>query len=344
MTPAALLLFTALRFVSPLEGSQAVGPQWVEVTTDAAGVDRIEFTIDGVLAGVARKAPWRIAHDFGTALAPHTITAKLWANGYQASETATITTAALTAGASINVDLVEVPMRVHASHLLKPGDITVKENGIVQDVRAIKPERGPAHFMFVIDRSLSMGEGKLTATLRAVDAELHSLRPGDTAAVVLFNHNVSRPRPIAPGEKTAEIFGDVEPSGGTSLYDALASIAGKERTFVIVITDGGDRNSELTADAALRQISNRNTVVDAIVLGWRSDFLGRAAKNTGGEFVKASKETIGQALHDLIAEINSRYLLIYQSHGNGPGWRAIDIKPRSRDVAVLRARKGYFSE
>jgi hypothetical protein len=344
MTPAAVLLFTALKFVNPLEHSQVVGPQSVEVTTDAQNVDRVEFTIDGVLAGVARKAPWRIAYDFGTSLGTHKIGAKAWMNGYRASETATITTAALTAGETLNVDLVEVPMRVHAPAVVKPADLAVKENGVLQDVRDIRPERGAAHFFFVIDRSLSMGDGKLTASLNAVDSELHLLRPDDTASIILFNHNVARPRAIARGEKSAQVFGDVVPSGGTSLYDALASIVTSDRTYAIVITDGGDQNSEMSSDEALRRVSNTRTVVEAIILGERVGFLRQAANNTGGDVVRADRTTIDTALRDLIEEINSRYLLIYQSRGTKRGWRTIDIKPRRRDVAVLKARKGYFAE
>ena len=42
--------------------------------------------------------------------------------------------------------------------------------------------------------------------------------------------------------------------------------------------------------------------------------------------------------------INSRYQLVYQSHGNGSGWRSISITPRRRDIEILNARKGYFAE
>jgi hypothetical protein len=344
MTPAAALLFTALKFINPLEHSQVIGQQWVEVTTDAQNVDRVEFTIDGVLAGVARKAPWRIAYDFGTSLGTHKISAKAWMDGYRASEAATVTTAALTAGETLNVDLVEVPMRVHAPAVVKPADVVVKENRVVQEVRDIRPERGPAHFFFVVDRSLSMGDGKLTASLSAIDSELHLLRPDDTASVILFNHNVARPRTIARGEKTAQVFGDIVPSGGTSLFDALASIVTTDRTYAIVITDGGDQNSVMSSEEALRRVSNTRTVVEAIVLGARDNFLPQAANNTGGDVVRASRETVDSALRDLIEEINSRYLLIYQSHGTKRGWRTIDIRGRTREVAILKARKGYFAE
>jgi len=344
MTAAALLLFTALKFVNPLDGSQAIGVQWLEVTTDAQNVDRVEFTVDGVLAGVARKAPWRVTYDFGTSLATHKISAKAWMNGYKTSEEAAVTTAAMTAADTMNVDLVEVPMSIRAPQVVKPQDLVVKENGVTQEVRAVHPERGAAHFYFVVDRSLSMGDGKLTAALQAIDNELHLLRPTDTAAVVLFNHTVARPHSIARTEKMAQVFGDVVPSGGTSLYDALASIVTPDRTYAIVITDGGDRNSELPAEKALKRISNTHTVVEAIVLGERSGFLRDAAANTGGDVVKADRDSLDGALREVIEEINNRYLLVYQSHGTARGWRSISIKPATRGVSIQKARKGYFAE
>src|SRR2546423_8789990 len=65
----------SIEFVQPLSNSQVVGPAFIEVTTAATNVDRVEFVVDGALAGVARKAPWRIAHDFGTSAGSHAIEA-----------------------------------------------------------------------------------------------------------------------------------------------------------------------------------------------------------------------------------------------------------------------------
>jgi len=339
-----LALVALLTFVEPPPGAQAVGPAYIAVKTDATNVDRVEFTVDGVLAGVARQPPWRIAHDFGTSPAAHTIEAKLFSNGYRDVQTATMTTVALTAGESVVVDLVEVPLRVASSKPVRAADLRIRENGVEQTIRDVKAERGPAHFVFVVDRSLSMGDGKLAATLRAIDANLNILRPDDTASIVLFNHNVMKARPIARGERVAAVFGDVTPSGGTSLRDALASIRSTGLTYAIVVTDGGDRNSELSDEEALRRISNTHTLVDAIILGDRSSFLERAAKNTGGAVVKAYAPTVKEALHDALADINSRYLAVYQSHGTPRGWRSIAVTARTRGTTILAARKGYFAE
>ena len=322
-------------FVSPLSGAQAIGPQILEITTDARSVDRVDFAVDGVLAGVAREAPFRIAYDFGTSLAARTITAKVWSGGFRTSESASVTTAALTANDTIDVDIVEVALRVRSSRTIQASDLRVRENGVTQTVRDVKPERPRAHFAFVIDRSLSMGGGKLEAALRAVRDAQRQLRPGDTSSLVLFNHHVAKPQPVS-----ASI--DIVPSGGTSLRDALASVASKQRTYAIVITDGGDRNSVLSDEEALRKISGTKTIVNAIVLGdSHTTFLDRAATNTGGSVTSASKESVAHKLRDVLADINSRYLLVYQSHGTKRGWRTIDIQSR---YAIAGARKGYFAE
>ncbi len=333
----------AVTFVSPLEGAQVLGNTILEVTTDAAKVDRVDFFVDGVLAGVARQQPYRIAFDFGDSLRTRTVSAKVWTGGFKTSEAATVTTAALTANDTLDIDLVEVPLRVRTTRTLQSSDLRVRENGVEQKIRDVKRERPAAHFAFIVDRSLSMNEGKLEAALRAIEAELRQLRDGDTASLVLFNHNVAKPRAIKTGVTLTD--NALAASGGTSLRDALASVASKQRTYAIVITDGGDRNSELSDEAALRKISGTRTIVNAIVLGSsHARFLDRAATNTGGSVVSASKTNVRDALSTLLADINSRYLVIYQSRGTKRGWRTVEVKAQRRGVDIVTSRKGYFAE
>jgi hypothetical protein len=338
------LALAVLTFVSPQAGSQAVGVIPIEVTTTATAIDRVEFYVDGALVGVARRPPYRIAHDFGTSLAGHEVMAKVFSNHYRTVDTARIETAALTAGETLNVDLVEVPMRVRSSRPLRANDLRLKENGIDQSIREVRSDRGPARFVFIVDRSLSMGDGKLDAALRAIDEESKLLRPDDRIEVLLFNHNVMKPRPIARGERVEEIFGGVPASGGTSLRDAVSSVPSHDRTYAIVVTDGGDRNSQISDEEALRKISGTKLILHAIILGDSSRFLERAARNTGGAIARADSASVQRELHRTILDINSRYTVVYQSHGNGPGWRSISIAPRRRDMEILNARKGYFAE
>ncbi len=338
------LVAAAVTFLAPQQGSQTVGVLPIEVSTTASAVNRVEFYVDGALVGVARQAPYRILHDFGTSVAAHEIVAKIYSNGYRTVDTARITTAALTAGEAMNVDLVEVPMRVRSSRPLRADDLRLKENGIEQTIGEVRSDRGPARFVFVIDRSLSMGGGKLEAALRAIDEESKLLRSNDRMEAILFNHNVMKARPINRGERVEEIFGGVPASGGTSLRDAVSSIPLHDRTYAIVITDGDDRNSITSEDEALRKISGTKLILQAIVFGDGGRFLDRAAKNTGGAVAHTSISTVRRELHRMILDINSRYTIVYQSHGNPSGWRAIDITPRRRGIEIVNARKGYFAE
>jgi hypothetical protein len=334
----SILLAAAITFLAPQSGGQAIGPQLIEITTTAANVDRVELYVDGALAGVARKPPYRIAHDFGTSLTAHEIEAKVYSDGYRTTTTAKVLTAAVTASETMNVDLVEVPMRVRAPRTPAAGDLRVMENGVEQTIRDVHADRGAARFVFVVDRSLSMGGGKLDAALRAIDAESKLLRPDDRKEMVLFNHNVMK------GPVDGSVRGPVTPSGGTSLRDAVSSIVTGDRTYAIVITDGGDRNSVTSEEEALRRISTTKMIVDAIVLGDGSSFLEKAAHNTGGVVTRAGVSTLQRELHRMLVDINSRYTLVYQSNVTQRGWRTVAITPRRRGVEVLNARKGYFAE
>jgi uncharacterized protein YegL len=340
---AATMQAAKVTFVSPLNGAQVFGPTRLEIATDATAIDRVDFFIDGQLAGIARKAPYGITHDFGETFERRSITAKVWTAGFRDDASATITTAAMSANDTLNVDLVEVPVRVRSGQLLRPTDLRVREDGVEQTIRNLTVERPPAHFAFVVDRSLSMNDSKLEAALHAIESELRQLRAMDTASLVAFDHRVAKARPIARGEKLA--MDDLRPSGGTSLRDALASVASHERTFAIVITDGGDRTSALSEEEALRKISGARTNVSAIVLGnQHTKFLDRAAQNTGGSVLSANASSVRDVLARLLSDINSRYVLIYQSKSTGRGWRTIDVQPRRTGLAIATTRKGYFAE
>lgn len=331
-------------FISPQQGSQAAGVLPIQITTTTTNVDRVEFYVDRNLVGVARKPPYAITYDFGTVLTAREVTAKVFANGFRTIDIGRVTTWALTAGEVVNVDFVEVPLRVRAARTLRKGDLIVRENGVLQTTRDLQADRGAARFVFVVDRSLSMGGGRLDAALRAIDQEVKQLRADDTVEAILFNHYVTRPRALARGERVAKIFGDLSTSGGTSLRDAVSSASSAERSYIIVITDGGDRNSATSEENALRRISGTRVVVDSIILGDKSSFLEKAAKNTGGTVASATASTLQRELRRIIADINSRFTLSYQSSSHGSGWRSITIEPQQRDIAILNARKGYFAQ
>ncbi len=331
------------QFVTPLDGSQVHGRMLLEIASDTPSINRVSFFVDGVLVGVARTAPWQLVHDFGDSTDQRKIAATIHSESFRATETIAVRTTGLSMHDSLNVDIVELSIRAKGVRegALSAKDLKVLENGRPQNLLSINPSRGPMAFIFVVDQSLSMGDGKLATALEAVSRQLPRLREADTASLVLFNHRVSPPRSI-----TADKVSDVNPSGGTSLRDALASIEPARSSAVIVITDGADRNSSTSAEAALRSISRNRIAVYGIALGSGegTSFLRNATASTGGTFARASKDTIERELSSILTDIDSRYMLAYQSTNTDPGWRQVTIAPAQRGVAVLTPSRRYFSE
>jgi hypothetical protein len=332
----------AVRFVAPREGAQVIGVMTLEVEVEVTEVDRVEFFVDGTLVGVARAAPYRLAFDFGTSMQSRHLVAHVRSHQFRQDDVAEVRTAV--GGESITVNLVEVPLRVRAPGTVTAADLTVVEDGARQTVRDVLPGRSPSRFVFLVDRSQSMGEGKLAAALAAIDAAVELLRPEDTAQVIFFNHNFGRLEDLPRTARAGALFAAIEPSGGTSLRDAVVSTVTAERTHTIVLTDGTDRNSEISDEAALQRISGANSIFFALVFDHASRFLEAASEKTGGDIKSVSSATVREAMRDLMADVNSRYTLTYQSSGKKKGWRAIRIAGARSAVKVLKARKGYFAE
>ncbi|HEU5161941.1 MAG TPA: hypothetical protein VFV54_02235 [Thermoanaerobaculia bacterium] len=325
-----------VRIVSPAPGAPAVGEMVIEVATTLAAVDRIEVRVDGRLAGVLRAAPFRLPFDFGPEPRAHRIEAEVFAGRYAHRARAESVTAEL--HEEVTVDWVEVPLALRFRTPPRAQDLRVRENGVEQIVRELKPTRGPARFVFVVDRSLSMKGKPIEAALAAIREAQPRLRKGDTSEVLLFNHRVARPLPLAAATSDA--------SGGTALRDALASIRPWARTIAIVISDGGDRNSFLTPAAALEAIAVSNLTVHALALGGGEGaaFLKDVAARTGGSFRRSSPASLSRDLAAAFEDIDGRWVAAYQSASSGRGWRSIAVEPRAKGVSIVSARKGYFAE
>ncbi len=325
-----------VRIVSPPPGAPVVGEALIEVETALAKIDRVEIRVDGRLAGVLRTPPFRLPFDFGPAPAAHRIEAEVFSGGYAKRTRAETMTAALQE--AVTVDWVEVPLSLRFRETPRPEGFRVRENGAEQTVRELKPTRGPARFVFVIDRSLSMEGPKIEAALAAIRSVRPRLRDGDSMEVLLFNHRVAQPLPL---EKVT-----ADASGGTALRDALASIRPATRTIAIVVSDGADRNSFLSPRAALEAVAVSRLTVHALILGGGdgASFLRDVAARTGGSHRRTTAATLAGDMKSAFDELDSRWVLAYQSAAEGRGWRSIEVQPRSKSLRVLSARKGYFAE
>lgn len=335
-----------VRFVSPLEGSQLFGTTAIEVETTENAVDRVELYVDGNLVGVARSKPFRAFHDFGASGSARRLTAVVYSRKFGHVERAEITSLAIRTFDELTVHLVEVPFRAKSKKKLATGDVRLEEDGAAQKILDLRATRSATRFVFVVDRSLSMRGEKLDAAFKAIDRFRARLREDDVASLVLFNHRVSPPLLLERGRSTTSQLRSANASGGTSLRDALlVATSERRRSVVIVISDGSDRNSAASEEATARQTLNGDSDVHAFVLGDgnATSMMRRLASSSGGRFESTTAANLDERLLDLLADINSRYVAVYQSASTARGWRTIALRGAA-GISVSGARRGYFAQ
>lgn len=339
---SAALVFVALhaaaetRFVTPGEGAQTFGAMPLEVSTDRTAIDRVDFYVDGQLVGSARRAPYRTLFDFGDGQRARRVEAVVYSDTFKNTERSTMTTAGSASSEVVHVDLVEVPFRTANGKAPRASQLKLLENGKAQEIREVLAQRPPTRFVFVVDKSLSMSDGKLAASLQAVRRAQKHLRPDDSASAILFNHRVEPLRSV--NELT-----DAGASGGTSLRDALLAAVRDERTVIVAISDGADRNSLSTATAAREALTSRNVQVHALLFGGGDgeSLLRDVTARTGGSLARSSAATIDADLDRIMRELNSRFTAVYQSSNSQRGWRNIELRATGSRVTALR--KGYLA-
>lgn len=247
-------------------------------------------------------------------------------------------------------------------------DFEVLDGGIRQRIVTFEAdERAPISVAFLIDVSGSMSVVEKLPLARAmVSSTLGSLRSGrDEAALYTFDSALHERQALTHDlDAVAHAFPVMEPYGNTSLYDAIAATAHrvKEQTTarraIVVITDGIDTSSELTATEVSGLASSIDLpvyVIAAIAAADRAHLMGdrtvpvegyaadlrHLADWTGGALLVASSqfEATRQAAV-LVTELRHQYILGIDAATAG-GWRKLSVRGRAK-AAIVRARSGYF--
>ena len=169
---------------------------------------------------------------------------------------------------------------------LQQTDFEVLDGGIRQRIVTFEAdERAPISVAFLIDVSGSMSVGKLPLARAMVSSTLGSLRSDrDEAALYTFDSALHERQALTRDlDAVAHAFPVAEPYGNTSLYDAIAATAHrvKEQTTarraIVVITDGIDTSSELTASEVSGLASSIDLpvyVIAAIATADRANLMG----------------------------------------------------------------------
>jgi VWFA-related protein len=249
-------------------------------------------------------------------------------------------------------------------------DFIVSEGGQRRPIIGFQAEAdGPVRVAVLFDISGSMKVG--TKAVDAKQAARHvfsSLKSGDEAALFAFDTRLQLVTDFTEDFKGLESKVDnVEPPfGQTSLYDAIAETAkaianettkaGKlpQRTAIVVLTDGIDTKSRMTAQevSAIASAIDVPVYIEAVMspvddprngdygTGAMSSGLTDLARWTGGDFfIAVSPANASIAARQIVSEMRHQYMLAFEASTRS-GWRPLEVRARDRDH-VVRARSGY---
>ena len=244
-------------------------------------------------------------------------------------------------------------------------DFQLFDAGQPRAIADFRSETTTLSLALLVDFSGSMGLADRRAAAREAAGQLLSwIRPDDSVGLFVFDRTL---REIAPfGSTGAQIVAGLDalrPFGMTSLFDAIAEtgrvVAAENGTHraVIALTDGDDNASRLTAMRVSAIASGVDVPVYLLVLAPPGDRAGRSpdetgldaasqgrladlARWTGGQsFIASSPARSSTAVRQIVTELRHQYVIAFEPNPR-PGWHAIDIRTRQKDL-VVRARSGY---
>jgi len=270
---------------------------------------------------------------------------------------------------SVNVGLVVLPVTVTDQRGdfvagLRAANFQVFEAARPQEITLFDSEDVPVTVGLVVDNSGSM-RSKRPGVVAASLAFVKSSNPRDELFVVNFNQKVSLGLPqsvpfTSDLQQLRAALTKVYPSGNTALYDGIAAglkhlkAGTRDRTALIVVTDGGDNASDLKFRDLLRMAEASNAIVYTIGLLDQSytdenpKVLRQLAKETGGQaYFPTSPSGVHEASERIARDIRQQYTIGYvPANPVADGrFRAIRVTAKAAGVGKLRVRTrtGYIA-
>ena len=232
-------------------------------------------------------------------------------------------------------------------------DFEVFENGAPQTLSAFAAGDFPLSVAVALDRSFSMSGSRLAVARSAARVFLGELRPADESAILAIGSQVETVAPLSTDRDSQyAALARLDAFGTTGLYDSVArAIAltqnGTGRRALVLLSDGNDRYSTTTAEAALEDARRSDVMVYPIALGTASPpFFERLASLTGGRvFPSSDPRRLNDTMRQVARELRLQYLLGYapaRPASATPEWRAITVRVKRSGLSV-RARDGYLA-
>jgi Ca-activated chloride channel homolog len=263
------------------------------------------------------------------------------------------------------VDVVAVTATVldadgHLVQGLTKDAFEVYEDGELRTISQFTNERVPVGLGLLLDVSDSMFGQRIVDARRAVERFLFDLLDdSDEFFVLAFNHypHILTRWTNVP-EDVSKALGDLKPSGGTAIYDAVIGALpmigrrSRERAAIVVISDGADTASDATVSDVRSALLRSDAFVYAIAI----DSPKRQAINTrvnetalseitgqsgGRTEVVRDMDGLQAATARIAEELNNQYVMAYASPRASDGkYHSIRVKATQPGYRV-HARNGY---
>ncbi len=245
---------------------------------------------------------------------------------------------------------------------LRISDFKITEDGrevVLSDIASFSAHESPFASVVLLDTSGSM-EIRLSLARSAAIRFLDNLRPEDVAAVYKFDSKVERVQEFSGGRDLAPMAFGLRARGLTSLHDAILEASKaladrpEKRKAIIVLSDGLDTQSRVSADKALESamaIGATIYAVDMSALEGRSSAASRQsamtlknfAEKSGGRFVETpGGPALREAFANIAEELGHQYTVAFRpvNRARDGKWRKLDVKI-SREELIVRTRKAY---
>lgn len=236
-------------------------------------------------------------------------------------------------------------------------DFSVLDQGQKRPIVEFRAEPdGPLSLAIVVDTSGSMRISRkwelAQDVIRQLVSQLDASR--DQAALFAFDSRLREVRQFASDVNAiVPALAQLEPFGPTALYDAMADAAsrfteeGPSRRAMVVVTDGLDTSSELSAERAWDIASTVDAPAYLVLVQSPIDEgsvetarLGDLVSWTGGQtFTVSGVAQATVAARQVAEELRHRYVIAFES-AREPGWHPLEIRTRDRKH-VVRTRSGY---
>jgi Ca-activated chloride channel family protein len=229
-----------------------------------------------------------------------------------------------------------------------------------------RDENAAVSFAFLLDTSGSMSVGgKLENAKNAIRSIIRVGRPGDDYALFAFSEGEVRmvsDFSSDPGKLTRLLW-DLEASGQTALFDAVAATPEKmmkgrnNKRAILLFTDGVDNASQLTAaqmaeilqhvSVPVYPIGMKNRAFDVLTEKERRelsvDTLQMLAGSSGGKMhLVAGDEDLRPLAAGIASEVRQQYLLGFAPSGKGDvKFRIVFLSVTKPGSWVVRTRRGY---